>query len=140
MLENTSDSLQWKCFNCVCVCAWVRACVFPGATDGNFHWRLPAVPAEHPGCDSVPAAHLDRWDSRNLGLLCHRLHVLHLCKMLFCFSWQFSNVLHLFMQPSEPFIGLVSPPFLLTHSLPDGPDLKLMKDDPKAKELLHLLN
>lgn len=60
----------------------VCVCVHPptGPPNGNFHWSLPALHAEHPGCDSLSASQLDCWYCRNLGILRHCLHVLHLCE------------------------------------------------------------
>lgn len=56
-------------------------CLSPGPSNGNLHWSLPALHAEHPGCDSLSASHLDRRHRRNSRILRHRLHVLHLCKL-----------------------------------------------------------
>lgn len=66
---------------CACVCVYSSS----GPTDGNLHWSLSALHAEHPGRYSFSASHLDRWYSRNPRVLCNRLHVLYMCEF-FCKS------------------------------------------------------
>lgn len=41
--------------------------LFEGPSDGHIHRSVPALHAEHSGCDSVPAAHVDSGYRRNHG-------------------------------------------------------------------------
>lgn len=52
----------------------------PESTDGDVYRRLPALPAEYPGSDSLPENDMDRGNGGNLGVLYHCVHVLLVCK------------------------------------------------------------
>lgn len=47
-----------------------------GPSDGHIYRCVPALHAEHSGCDSFPAAHMDSWYRGNHGCPCYRLYVL----------------------------------------------------------------
>lgn len=49
-----------------------------GPSDGHIYRCVPALHAEHSGCDSVPETHMDSGYSGNRGGPCCRLYVLFL--------------------------------------------------------------
>ncbi len=66
----------------ICVFCCLLLSLVSESSDGDVHRRLPALPAEHPGSDSLPANDVDRGDGGNPGVLHHRVHVLLVCKCM----------------------------------------------------------